>query len=306
MSVETKRASPARRRPRRARGWTLALPGAVILVPFLVVVLFYGVWMSVHGERLTVPGSADNFVGLDNFTRAFVDPTLRRSIWVTVSYVAIAVCGQMAIGVSIALLMHRNFLGKPIVRALILIPMVLVPVVAALTWRLLMDPSNGMINWFLGEIGLGSSHAFLSDPATALFAVVLVDVWQNTPFVVIIVLAGLESLEASPFEAASLDGAHGWRMIRHITLPMLSPVLAIVVLLRVIDAAKTFALIQTMTRGGPGTSTMAISNYVYRTGFEVFDVGYAAALALLTSAALVVVIFPAARRLMGLDGKERG
>lgn len=284
----------------------MALPGAVILVPFLVVVLFYGVWMSVHGERLTVPGSADNFVGLDNFTRAFVDPTLRRSIWVTVSYVAIAVCGQMAIGVSIALLMHRNFLGKPIVRALILIPMVLVPVVAALTWRLLMDPSNGMINWFLGEIGLGSSHAFLSDPATALFAVVLVDVWQNTPFVVIIVLAGLESLEASPFEAASLDGAHGWRMIRHITLPMLSPVLAIVVLLRVIDAAKTFALIQTMTRGGPGTSTMAISNYVYRTGFEVFDVGYAAALALLTSAALVVVIFPAARRLMGLDGKERG
>lgn len=290
---------------RRARGWTLVLPSAAILVPFLAVILFYGVWMSMHGEKLTVPGSAGNYVGFDNFARAFSDATLRQSIWVTITYVAIAVFGQMAIGVSIALLMNRKFPGKPIVRALILIPMVLVPVVAALTWRLLMDPGNGMINWLLGQLGLGSNHAFLSDPATALFAVVLVDIWQNTPFVVIIVLAGLESLERAPFEAASLDGAHGWRMIRHITLPMLRPVLAIVVLLRVIDAAKTFALIQTMTRGGPGTSTMAISNYVYRTGFEVFDVGYAAALALLTSAALIVVIFPAARRLMGLDGKDR-
>ncbi|MFV0252519.1 MAG: carbohydrate ABC transporter permease [Beutenbergiaceae bacterium] len=293
------------RRMRRARGWTLALPGAAILVPFLAVVLFYGIWMAVHGERLTEAGTADDFVGLENFARALGDETLRQSVWVTIVYVAVAVLGQMVIGVSIALLMNRKFLGKSIVRALILIPMVLVPVVAALTWRLLMDPGNGMINWIFGQLGLGSDHAFLSDSATALLAVVLVDIWQNTPFVVIIVLAGLESLERAPFEAASLDGAHGWRLIRHITLPMMQPVLAIVVLLRIIDAAKTFALIQTMTRGGPGTSTMAISNFVYRTGFELFDVGYAAALALLTSAALIVVIFPAARRLMGLDGRDR-
>jgi multiple sugar transport system permease protein len=287
----------------RRKGWSLALPAAVVLIPFLVVVLGRGLWMATHGERLTIPGSGDDFVGLDNFTRAFHDATLGRSVLITIVYVAIAVAGQLIIGVGVALLMHKNIPGKGIVRALVLIPMVLTPVVAALTWRLLMDPSSGTVNWLLGQVGLGSNHAFLSNPSTALFAVILVEVWQNTPYVVIIVLAGLEALDPAPFEAASLDGAHGWRLLRHITLPMLGPVLAIVVLLRIIDAAKTFALVQTMTGGGPGTSSLAISNYVYRTGFTVFDIGYSTALAFLTSIALVVLIFPVARRLMGLQKK---
>lgn len=295
---------PARNRRRaRTRGLTLLIPAAVVIAPFLLVIAGLGVWMSVHGERLNVTGSADTFVGLDNYVRAFSDPTLRQSILVTLVYVVAAVAVEMAVGVGIALLMRRRFPGKGIVRALMLIPMVLTPVVAALTWRLLMDPTSGTLNWILAGLGLGGDHAFLSDPRTALPAVILVDIWQNTPYVIIIVLAGLESLDPAPFEAASLDGAAGWTMLRHMTLPMLRPVIAIAMLLRTIDAAKTFALIQTMTRGGPGTSTMAISNYVYRTGFQVFDIGYSTALALLTSVALVVVIFPAARRMLGL-GKE--
>ncbi|MCI1787580.1 MAG: sugar ABC transporter permease [Actinomyces sp.] len=295
---------PARNRRRaRTRGLTLLIPAAVVIAPFLLVIAGLGVWMSVHGERLNVTGSADTFVGLDNYVRAFSDATLRQSILVTLVYVVAAVAVEMVVGVGIALLMRRRFPGKGIVRALMLIPMVLTPVVAALTWRLLMDPTSGTLNWILAGLGLGGDHAFLSDPRTALPAVILVDIWQNTPYVIIIVLAGLESLDPAPFEAASLDGAAGWTMLRHMTLPMLRPVIAIAMLLRTIDAAKTFALIQTMTRGGPGTSTMAISNYVYRTGFQVFDIGYSTALALLTSVALVIVIFPAARRMLGL-GKE--
>jgi multiple sugar transport system permease protein len=194
--------------------------------------------------------------------------------------------------------MWKHFWGKGIVRSLVLIPMVLTPVVAGLTWRLLMDPTAGTVNYLLGLVGLGSNHAFLADPTTALAAVILVDVWQNTPYVVIIVLAGLESLPAEPFEAAQLDGATGWRLLQNVTLPLLGPVLSIVVLLRTIDAVKTFALTQTMTKGGPGTSTLAISNYVYRVGFETFDIGYSSALGLITSIALVLLIFPFARRLM--------
>ncbi|SEE74631.1 carbohydrate ABC transporter permease [Ruania alba] len=288
-------------RRRRRTPWTLAIPAAAVLIPFLAVILARGLWMSTHGEQLTQPGSADDFVGLENFLRAFGDPTLRQSVLITLTYVVVAVLGQVIIGVSVALLMHRRLPGKGIVRALILVPMVLTPVVAALTWRLLMDPSSGTVNWLLGQIGLGANHAFLADPSTALYAVILVEVWQNTPYVVVIALAGLEALDPAPFEAASLDGAHGWRLVRHVTVPMLAPVLAIVVLLRIIDAAKTFALVQTMTRGGPGTSSMAISNYVYRTGFEVFDIGYSTALAFLTSVALILVIFPTAKRLLGLQ-----
>jgi multiple sugar transport system permease protein len=178
--------------------------------------------------------------------------------------------------------------------------MVVTPVVAGLTWRLLLDPTAGTINYLLGVVGLGDKHAFLGDPATALPAIIIVEIWQNTPFVIVIVLAGLESLDIAPLEAASLDGAHGFSLIRLVILPMIRPVLAIVLLLRLIDSVKTFALIQTMTQGGPGTSTMAISNYVYQVGFQTFDIGYATTVGLLVSIAVLVLLFPAASRLMGL------
>jgi multiple sugar transport system permease protein len=283
---------------RRFQWLSLALPAALLLVPFVLIVTLGGLWIALHGESLLEPGSSKIFTGAENFRHAITDPTLRASIKVTVIYVVAAVVCETVLGVGVALLMWKHFWGKGIVRSLVLIPMVLTPVVAGLTWRLLMDPTAGTVNYLLGLVGLGSDHAFLADPTTALAAVILVDVWQNTPYVVIIVLAGLESLPAEPFEAAQLDGATGWRLLQNVTLPLLGPVLSIVVLLRTIDAVKTFALTQTMTKGGPGTSTLAISNYVYRVGFETFDIGYSSALGLITSIALVLLIFPFARRLM--------
>lgn len=277
---------------------SLGLPAALLLVPFVAVVTFGGIWISLHQENLLDPGSGDTFTGIANYIQAFTDPTLWASVRVTLVYVVGAVAVELILGVAISLLMRHHFFGKGVVRALILIPMVLTPVVAGLTWRLLMDPTSGTINYLLGVIGLGSDHAFLASPATALPAVILVDIWQNTPYVIIIVLAGLESLAPEPFEAAQLDAAVGWKLLRYVTLPMLFPVLSIVVLLRVIDAVKTFALIQTMTKGGPGTSTLAISNYVYRAGFETFDIGYSSTLGLITSLAVVLLVFPFARRLM--------
>jgi multiple sugar transport system permease protein len=283
---------------RRIHRLSLALPAALLLVPFVLIVTLGGLWIALHGESLLEPGSSKIFTGAENFRHAITDPTLRASIKVTVIYVVAAVVCETVLGVGVALLMWKHFWGKGIVRSLVLIPMVLTPVVAGLTWRLLMDPTAGTANYLLGLVGLGSDHAFLADPSTALAAIILVDVWQNTPYVVIIVLAGLESLPAEPFEAAQLDGATGWKLLQNVTLPLLGPVLSIVVLLRTIDAVKTFALTQTMTKGGPGTSTLAISNYVYRVGFETFDIGYSSALGLITSIALVVLIFPFARRLM--------
>lgn len=296
---------PFRHPPRRANWRTvrsrasLALPAAVIIIPLLVIIIVQGVQLVTHAENLLRPESADKFVGWDNIVRALGDPTLLGSIRVTLVYVAIAVAIEMVVGVSIALALNGRIPGKGVIRALVLIPMVLTPVVAGLMWRLLLDPTSGFVNWMLDSIGIGS-YAFLSEPSTALAAVILVEVWQNTPFVVIIVLAGLESLDPSPFEAAQLDGASAPRVLRHITLPMLAPVLSIVVLLRVIDAVKTFALVNTMTKGGPGTSTLAISNYVYRLGFETFDIGYATTVGFMVSLAVLIILFPVATRLMGL------
>jgi multiple sugar transport system permease protein len=272
----------------------------VVTIPLIVILVVQLVQIVTHRENLTVPGSGDIFAGWSNFTRAFSDPNLGNSIWVTVLYCVFGVGFEMIIGVGIALLLNGRIPGKGVVRALVLIPMVLTPVVAALTWRLLLDPTAGTINYLLGVIGLGYEHAFLGSTATALPAVIIVEIWQNTPFVVIIVLAGLESLDTSPLEAAQIDGASGFRLIRHVVLPMIRPVLAIVLLLRLIDSVKTFALINTMTQGGPGTSTMAISNYVYQVGFNTFDIGYATTVGLLVSIAVLVLLFPAASRLMGL------
>lgn len=296
-----RRSTPRRRRSLRhglSRA-SLALPAAIIIVPLLVIIVVQGVNLVTHAENLLRPGSENIFVGFDNFVRAFTDPTLFGSIRVTLIYVVAGVGIELVLGLSIALALHGRIPGKGVLRALILIPMVLTPVVAGLMWRLLMDPTSGFINWFLETVGIGG-HAFLADPSTALAAVVLVEIWQNTPFVVIIVLAGLESLDPSPFEAAQLDGAGGLRMLWNITIPMLAPVLAIVVLLRVIDAVKTFALVNTMTKGGPGTSTLAISNYVYRLGFETFDIGYATTVGVIVSLVVLIVLFPTATRLMGL------
>jgi multiple sugar transport system permease protein len=303
---------PPIRRPSRTRhrrhGWaraSLALPAVVVILPLLVIIVVQGADLVTHAENLLRPGSEDVFVGFDNVTRALADPTLLGSIRVTLLYVVIGVGIELVLGVLIALALHGSIPGKGVLRALILVPMVITPVVAGLMWRLLMDPSSGFINWFLDTVGIGG-HAFLADPATALGAIILVEIWQNTPFVVIIVLAGLESLDPSPFEAAQLDGAGGIRLLWNVTLPMLAPVLAIVVLLRVIDAVKTFALVNTMTKGGPGTSTLAISNYVYRLGFETFDIGYATTVGALVSLVVLIVLFPTAVRLMGLRiGKGR-
>jgi len=289
---------------RRLAQATLALPAAVIIVPLLVILAVQGFDLVTHNENLTRPGSGDQWVGFGNFLRAFSDPSLLASIRVTVIYVVAGVGLEMLIGVSIALMLNGRVPGKGVLRALILIPMVLTPVVAGLMWRLLLDPTAGFVNYLLGVIGLGSEHAFLSDTATALPAVILVEIWQNTPFVIIIVLAALESLDPSPREAAQVDGVTGGQMLRYITLPMLAPVLAVVLLLRIIDAVKTFALVTTMTQGGPGTSTMTISNYVYQTGFQTFDIGYSTTLGLIVSAAMLILLFPTAGRLMGLRTRK--
>ncbi|RFA18819.1 carbohydrate ABC transporter permease [Subtercola boreus] len=300
--AEKPSSSPRRRISKRnffAR-LSLALPAAVVVVPLLAIIVVQGIDLVTHAENLTRPGSADKFIGWGNFTRAFSDPDLLGSIRVTLTYVVAGVGLEMIIGVGIALLLNGRIPGKGVIRAVILIPMVLTPVVAGLMWRLLLDPTSGFVNYLLGVVGLGNDHAFLSDPATALPAIIMVEIWQNTPFVVIIVLAGLESLDPSPFEAAELDGARGFGLLKNVTLPMLGPVLAVVLLLRIIDAVKTFALVNTMTQGGPGTSTLTISNYVYRTGFQTFDIGYSTTLGLIVSVALLILIFPTAGRLMGL------
>lgn len=299
---------PAKQRlaARRERGaqrgqvlqrFALGAPALTIIIVASLAITATAIYLVTHTYNLV--GSQGAWIGWDNLDRLIHDPLILGTLQVTVEFVVGAVVLELVVGTGIALLLQNSFPGRRLVRSLILIPMVVSPIVVGLTWRMLLDPSAGLVNYFLGHLGLGGGHAFLANRHTALAAVVIVDCWQWTPFVVIIALAGLEALDQEPFEAARVDGANAFQILRYVTLPMLRPVLAIAALLRTIDAIKSFPLIYTMTNGGPGTTTMTTNLYAYRSGFVDFNLSYASTLGLAISVIATIILIPIATRLLG-------
>lgn len=302
-SVEPLLKPPGRPRLRHGQRWqrfTLGAPALAIIIVASLSITATAIYLVTHTYNLV--GSQGQSIGWDNFNRLIHDPLILGTLQVTAEFVIGAVALELVVGTGIALLLQRAFPGRRLARSLILIPMVVSPIVVGLTWRMLLDPSAGLANYFLGHLGLGGGHAFLANRHTALAAVVIVDFWQWTPFVVIIVLAGLEALALEPFEAARVDGANAFQTLRYVTLPMLRPVLAIAALLRTIDAVKSFPLIYTMTNGGPGTTTMTTNLYAYRSGFVNFNLSYASTVGLAVSVITTIILIPIATRLLGFRG----
>ena len=232
-------------------------------------------------------GYKPSFVGLSNFISLFTeDPQLWRALYVNVFFSVVAVSAEFGLGFGLALLMDREFPGRGLFRSLLILPMVMTPVVVGLTWRVLFSPTFGMINYFTSLLGI-APRAWVADAATALGAVIVVDIWQWTPFMFLMLTAGLQSLPQEPFEAAHVDGATKWQRFRYLVLPMLSPVIVIALLLRFIESFKTFDIIYMLTRGGPGTATQNLNIYTYYVGFDWLRPGYASAMAVVM---LVLVI----------------
>lgn len=217
------------------------------------------------------------FIGFGNYKRMFADPTFWNSIGKTAYQVIGTVSGQMVLGMGIALLLSRKFRGVGLLRSLYIIPMMITPVVAGLLWRILFNPDSGAINYYLSLIGIHGPN-WLGDPRTAMPSIILTDLWFSTPFVGIILLAGILSIPTEIFEAARVDGASPTKIFWNITLPLLRPMIFLALLFRLMDAMKRFDSIYVMTGGGPGNSTETLDLHVYFAAFENLQVGYSAAM----------------------------
>jgi multiple sugar transport system permease protein len=224
------------------------------------------------------------FAGISNYVRMFSDLQFWSSLGTTLLFTVESVVPQVVLGMGIAVLFNRPWRGMGLIRALFLTPMMIAPLFAGMIWRLMYSDDFGIIKYVIVLMGFDSAPVWLADPRFALHAVILVNVWEWTAFVVLFILAGLQTIPQSLYEAASLEGCGRVRMFWSITLPTLRPILLTVVLFRAIDSFKVFDIIFAMTSGGPGRSTEVMSYLVYQYGINFFELGYSSTLALMVLA----------------------
>lgn len=269
------------RRIRFPEGLLFVLPAIIFIMVLTIFPLLWSLSLAFCSWHLARGGieSYPEFIGLGNFIEALtVDRRFWNSMAFTGFYTVTAVSIEFFLGFGLALLLSfSNFRGRRFFRVVYLIPMACPPVGVALMWRLLMHEDVGILNRILTTIGLEKVR-WLTDPWTARWALVMVDVWQWTPFMFLAFLAALQALPVEPYEAALIDGASKWQILRHITIPLLKPLMATLVILRTVDCLKLFDYVYGITGGGPGLSTESASYYIYQVGLTYFDFGYASAL----------------------------
>ncbi len=265
----------------------LLVPLVATLLVVMVYPLLFSFWISLHDYRLTRLDDV-RFIGAGNYLGLIDAPAFWNAVANTFTFVFGAVSLELAVGFGLALLLHRVRYFRNLYRSVLLTPMFITPIAVGLMFRYLLNLQLGVIPYLLGKIGLSVDWF---GPGMALFSIILIDVWQWTPFMLLLLLAGLESLPVAPFEAARVDGASAWLTFRRITLPLMRPVILVALIIRGLDAFKVFEYVYAITRGGPGDSTETILFHIYKTGFRFFRMGEAAAMAyVLIALTLGVVI----------------
>jgi multiple sugar transport system permease protein len=246
------------------RPFLIALPALLVLIGILYPFVM-GVAYSFTAYVFTRPST--DFVGLRQYQRMVEDSNFWYSTFVTLAYAFSATGAQLLLGLVVAMLLNRESRVARILQTTLIFPMMIAPVISTLIWKMMMQPSVGILNPMLNAIGLPSLQ-WAAVPQSALFSVVLVDVWMFTPFAALILLAGLRSFPQGPFEAARVDGASFWFTFRNLTLPMLTPFILIVIIFRFMDSLKMFDVIFAMTEGGPGNTLMTYQLTAYRVGIQ--------------------------------------
>lgn len=265
-------------------------PALLTIIVIMIVPLAFSIYISLNDANLLENGGKFSYIGLKNYINFFNDERALKSVLTTIKFTAGAILSEVVLGIFISLFLDRNFKGKSIVRSLLIVPMFMTPVVTGLIWRTFFDPTSGILNYFLGLFGLGSSHDWLGDIHLALPSIILADVWQWTPFVILLFMASLDSISEDIYEAARVSGANEFYIIRYIKLPLLVPTLLIAIVLRLIDSIKAFDLIYVMTKGGPGLATETINMYTYIVGFNFFRLGYVTAVSYTFTLVITVVL----------------
>jgi multiple sugar transport system permease protein len=254
-----------------------ALP-SLLLAPAVLVLLLLTIYPLIYAVKISLQTTTGAWT-VANFARLVEDRFFAVALLQTLIYTATALAAEFVLGLGLALLLDSHIRARNLFRSLLLIPMMLPPVVVAVIWRLLYNPTFGAINGTLTGWGIQTSKlTWIASPMMALPSVIMVDVWEWTPFMFLILLAGLQAIPQEPYEAAMMDGSSAWQTFRHITLPLLKPAMLIALLLRTMDLLRIFDQIFILTQGGPGFATETISLYIYKTAFRFFNFGYAAAM----------------------------
>jgi len=274
---------------------TFVMPAVVLMAALVLFPTAYAIWLSFMHWNLA-EGTPRTFVGLGNYGFLLHDQRFWGALARTFAFSAASTALTLVLGLLLALVLNRPLPGRSVFRTLLIVPMVATPVVVGLTWRFMYDPQLGMVNWFLGLFGIGTI-AFLGQTSTSLPSVIVTDIWMNTPFAFLILIAGLESLPPEPFESAQIDGAGAWATFRYITLPMMKGPIMVALLFRLMFSFNVFDTLYVMTGGGPGRSSETLSMYAYKLGFLQWEMGRSAAAALIS---LVVIIVLARLILRGL------
>lgn len=264
--------------------WLFVIPSFLIVLLVTIFPTLYSVWLSFFKWEPTLKDKP--FIGLGNYQALLSDPRFLHAALITAFLVIAGVALEMAFGFVFADFVVKGTHGHRLVVGLMLLPVMVMPVVVGYTWRLLWDAQYGPINQMIGWIiGRPFQYTWLGQPSTALFAMLVTEIWQWTPFMFIIFYAGMLSLDSEVFEASEMDGASGWQQFWRITVPLMRPIIAVAVLIRALDAIKAFDVVYTLTAGGPGTSTETTTFYIYQAGYQFFRLGYGAA------AAMVMLVF---------------
>lgn len=264
----------------------LLIPSVATLMSVSMFPFFYNIWASLHDYTLIHP-DLRKFIGFGNYLSAFSSAAFLTALRVTLYFSGLGVALQLFVGLGIGLLFSRKFPGKTLLRSLLVLPMVTMPVAGAYIWRIMFSPSLGILNYFLNRIGLPGSN-WIAGYNTVIPSLVLVDVWQWSPFMILIISSGLMSLPKEPYEAAQIEGASGVQCFTRITIPLLKPILSIAFVFRLIDSLRTFDIIYSLTGGGPGRASETINIHIYLSTFRNLWIGYSSALNILF---LVSIIF---------------
>jgi multiple sugar transport system permease protein len=277
--------------------WLLVLPAVLLILALSIYPLAYSVWVAFVNFDFEIPGHA--FVGLKNFQQIINDPIARSSLVNTAILSAASVAVEFVLGLLLALAMVKSFRGRGLIMPILIVPLFISPVIVGQFWSLLLQQPFGPTNYLLSKLlGQPVEISWLTQSPWNFIAIVTADAWQWTPFMFVILLAGLTSIPPEMFEAAELDGATPWQTFYYVTLPLLTPIILLAITFRLLDAVKLFDIIYVMTGGGPGASTYTASFYLYQIGFQQFHLSKATAGSWIFLALSVVIITALVRRLL--------
>jgi len=300
-SVPGRRLPSARRSDRRFK-WLLVTPAVLLILAISIYPLLFSIWVAFVNFDFQIPGHA--FIGLKNFDQVIVDPVARYSLLVTVGLTLSDVAVEFLLGLAVAMTLANTFRGRGILISIIIVPLFISPVVVGQAWALLLQRPFGPTNYLLGLLlGHDVTIGWLTQWPWNFLALILADVWQWTPFMFVILLAGLTAIPPHVFEAAELDGVGRWQVFWHITVPYLAPMMLLAVTFRLLDAIRLFDTIFIMTGGGPGTQTYSTSFYLYTIGFAQFHLSRATAGAWIFLVLTLIVIVFLVRRLLKPEAK---